>query len=79
MNYRTRFYSLTGAPKTIREEYHETEQESLDALRIYAESQGFRNIKMVDEEDGYHIRVTATTPNGRPGRNIGSIEPGEGF
>lgn len=79
MDYRARFYSLTGAPSTVREETHPTEAAALAALTAYAEAAGFRAVRTVDDEDGYHIRVTATTPNGRPGRNIGAIEPGQEF
>lgn len=75
MNYHARFYSLTGTPSTVRTETHVNAAAALVALTAYAEAAGFTRVQTVDDEDGYYVRVTATTPNGRAGRNIGAIEP----
>lgn len=74
MNYRTRFYALTGVIRTVREEYFATEAEALDALTRHAIANGFSRVKTHNDDDEWSTRVSATTPGGRAGRNIGSIE-----
>lgn len=72
MNYAVRYYSLSGKFETLKTEIYPSEQEAKSAITTYANSNGFRNVQFVDE-DGYELRVTATTPNGRAGRNIGVV------
>lgn len=69
------FYSLSGPFAILKREEYDSVALGLTALQKYAEPKGFKHIQLVEDSDSY--RVTATTPNGRPGRNIGTIEPVE--
>jgi hypothetical protein len=78
MNYSVRFYSLGEKFQTIRQETFSSIESAQQAAIEHGSSAGFTNIKFVDDDD-YTIRVTATTPNGRHGRNIAAIEPDGDF
>lgn len=44
-------------------------------VEAYATEHGFHSVKAVDDLD-YSIRFTATTPGGRPGRNLAFLNVG---
>jgi len=72
---KVQFYSLGKDFKIVKTEDFDNVTEAKDNVYHYGISNGYTNIKFVDDED-YQLRVTATTPNGRAGRNIASIELG---
>lgn len=77
---RVRFYSLRGDFKTVSDIVYPSINDAKNAAQKYATDNGFTNVKFVDDDyNDYEIdiRVTATTPNGRAGRNIARIEPGD--
>ena len=77
MGLTVRFYSLVGSSvKTVRTAEFATEAAALQAVTEYATATGFTNVRTVEGEDGYSLRYTATTPNGRPGRNIAGADVG---
>jgi len=78
MNYSVRFYSVIGSFQTIRNETYSSEEAAKQACKEYAKTTGFTNVKFVDDDE-CTTRVTATTPNGRAGRNIAVIEPDADF
>lgn len=67
---KVRFVSLTGPLKTVREEELSNAQAALAAVVEHAKSGGLSDVKAVQEDDGWSIRYTATTPGGRRGRNV---------
>jgi len=69
------FYTLGNNFGIAKTEMFDTQNEAANAIRDYALAQKFTRIQEVDDED-YNIRITATTPNGRAGRNVGTIELG---
>lgn len=63
--------SLSGTPKHVRVVTCATKTDVLVVVKEYVEPAGFRDIKIVEENDPYDgFRVTATTPGGRHGRNV---------
>lgn len=74
MKIEIRFLVLTGPVKTAKTEYFDNYAQAFEAVRKYAENAGFSNVKQVNYDDEYgdsrEFRITATTPNGRRGRNI---------
>lgn len=56
---------------------YQTVKQALAVMSKLAEENGFTKVKIADEtpNDCDDFRVTATTPGGRAGRNIGYIEP----
>ena len=74
-----RFATLEGSSiKTVRTEDFDTDAQALLAVKQYAETAGFTNVKAVSDEDGYSLRYTATTPGGRHGRNVAFADIGYG-
>lgn len=68
-----RLFSLEGNFITIQKIEVQTFDEAKAIVAKHIEGSGYRNLQYVDDEDGYTTRFTATTPNGRPGRNVASI------
>lgn len=65
------FYTLSGEFKRTKTEVFKNSTEALNAVKAYAEPQGYTNIKLVDgdgPDEG--LRFTGRTPGGRNGRNI---------
>jgi hypothetical protein len=50
-----------------------TTSEAKTVVEKHIENSGYTNLKTVDDED-YSLRFTATTPNGRPGRNVAALD-----
>ena len=79
MQYVVRFYSLgAGEFHTVHTQKYESLAKAKQDAINHAEAHNYKNVKFVDDDD-YCIRVTATTPNGRAGRNVASIEPDADF
>lgn len=64
------FFSLTGNFARVKTETFATEKEALQAVKTYAEPQGYTNIKVACEDPLDGIRFIGRTPGGRNGRNI---------
>lgn len=66
-----RLIACSGATvRTVAEHDVATVSEAWQLVETHATTNGMTNVKMLDEQDGYSWRFTATTPGGRPGRNI---------
>lgn len=74
-----RFLSLVGSVATVKTEEFSTTKEALAAVKAYVEPQGFTRVKLVDDNDFDELRVTATAPGGRAGRNVASIDISEDY
>lgn len=74
--YRVRFMTLEGKYQTDRLETFSSVYDATSAVLAQVSAKGFSNVKMIEEpeEDG-GCRYTATTPNGRHGRNVAYLEP----
>jgi hypothetical protein len=72
---KVKFYSLTGKFTVINELFFDNQRAAETCVLQYAAANKFTSVKFVSDED-YEIRATATTPNGRAGRNIARIELG---
>jgi hypothetical protein len=71
MAIKVQFMSLVGPFRCVREEDFSTTREATAAVERHAASANYRQVRFVDcENDGYHVRWTATTPGGRHGRNV---------
>lgn len=70
------FWSLEGKFARVKEEEFDTETEALTAARQYAEPQGYTKIKFAVSEEEFDgsQRITGTTPGGRAGRNIATVD-----
>lgn len=66
-----RFLSLTLPMYTVKTENFRYTAEALAAVKAYAEPQGFSHVKVkIWDEEPDEVHFTATTPNGRAGRNV---------
>jgi hypothetical protein len=65
-----RFMSLSGKFETVKEETFLSADAALEAVKAHALSEGYSNVKMVDDGDFDGVRFTARTPGGRGGRNV---------
>lgn len=75
-----RFYSLdSGKFRTIKTQEFPDHKTALAAVTEHAISAGFTNVREISDDDGWSTRYTATTPNGRPGRNIAVADLGEDY
>lgn len=72
---KVRFYTLTEKFGVVRSEDFDSMGNAKSAVNDYLRETGYINLRFVDDED-FTIRCTATTPNGRAGRNVASIEQG---
>jgi hypothetical protein len=63
-----RLLSPAGAFVVEDEILVDTANQAMQAVRARYEPMGFTKFKTVEEDDGF--RITATTPNGRAGRNL---------
>lgn len=73
-----RFVTLSGKFADVKTETFETKAQALAAVKEYAESAGYSNVKIVEDDgDCYSdgCRFTATTPGGRKGRNVAFGDP----
>ena len=68
-----RLYSLGDDFKVIKTIEVGTIYEAREYVEKHINGSGYTNLKTVDDED-YHMRYTATTPNGRAGRNVAAID-----
>lgn len=68
-----RLYSLGQDFKVIRTIEVGTICEAREIVEKHIDGSGYTNLKTVDDAD-YSMRYTATTPNGRPGRNVAAID-----
>jgi hypothetical protein len=68
MSLRIKFASLSGKFTTAHEQVFATYADALAAVKAYAESGGYTNVRAVDDADS--VRFTARTPGGRGGRNV---------
>jgi hypothetical protein len=70
------FYTLTGKFAVLRREPIQTLKQVREAVAAHAATAGFTNVKIAedspDDLDGF--RFTATSPGGRPGRNIAQCD-----
>jgi hypothetical protein len=69
------YYTLDSKFGVLKSEMHDSVNDAFWKAKEYGRENGFTNIRQVDDDD-FTIRVTATTPNGRAGRNIAAIEQG---
>jgi len=69
-----RFITLTGPIATVKTQEFPDASLAFQAVKEYAESAGFSNVRTVEDPDGYGLRYTATTPKGRHGRNIAFVD-----
>lgn len=68
-----RLYSLDGEFKTIQTIEVGTICEARELVEKHIDGSGYTNLKTVDDAD-FGMRYTATTPNGRSGRNVAAID-----
>jgi hypothetical protein len=73
MQYEAILYTRKGTFNTDKTQRFNTWREAFNWIRQTVESEGFTNVSDVDDSD--ESRITARTPNGRAGRNVGSIGP----
>ena len=69
------YYSLSSPFCAVKTESFDSDNAGILAVEQYAKENGFTNVKQVEDED-FEVRMTATTPNGRAGRNIARLEFG---
>lgn len=80
MKRTVRFYSLDGSKfRTIRTEEYADQKTAFAAVLAHATEAGYTNVRELSDDDGWSIRYTATTPNGRHGRNVASADLGEDY
>jgi hypothetical protein len=68
-----RLYSLDGNFKVIQTIEVGTICEAREIVEKHIDGTGYKNLKTVDDTD-YSMRYTATTPNGRAGRNVAALD-----
>ena len=74
--FTVRLYKLVGNSVEIKQDIPGCEESEARNIAIrHAIEHRFTNVKFIDDEGYGELRVTATTPNGRAGRNIGTITP----
>lgn len=66
--YTVRFMTVSGDFKTSHERSYATHGEGAIAVQVYADANGFTDVKCID--DSGDDRYTPKTPGGRGGRNI---------
>lgn len=69
------FYTVGEPFRALETKDFKTESDARIAAEQFGKDNGFTAIKFVSDED-FCLRVTGTTPNGRAGRNLASIEFG---
>lgn len=72
-----RFMTLGSEFKLASKKSFASREEAIAEIGQYARDNGFKNVKEIlgEEADYYYsARFTATTPNGRAGRNIAYVE-----
>jgi len=81
MKLRVRFMTLSGKFDVHHSETFESTKDALEAVKKYAESEGYTNIKQLEDEDSdpyfLNLRYTGRTPGGRGGRNVAFAEDAE--
>lgn len=71
MRLSVQFFSLGGKfRREGKEQLFATEGEALAAVRVYAESAGYTQIKVADDASDDCVRFVGRTPGGRSGRNV---------
>jgi len=73
---KVRFYSIGKDFQVLETKNYESKSAAIMAATKHGIDGGYSNVRLVSDEDDYEVRVTATTPNGRAGRNIAAIEFG---
>lgn len=68
-----RLYSLDTEFCIVSTVEVSSEFEAKTIVEQHIKDSGYTNVRMVDDED-YSLRFTATTPNGRNGRNVASLD-----
>lgn len=68
-----RLYSLGDDFRIIQTIEVGTICEAREIVEKHIDGSGYTNLKTVDDAD-YSLRYTATTPNGRAGRNVAAID-----
>lgn len=68
-----RLYSLDENFRVIQTIEVGTICEAREIVEKHINGSGYKNLKTVDDAD-YSMRYTATTPNGRNGRNVAAID-----
>jgi hypothetical protein len=76
-----RFITLSGPIRTVGKKSFASTMDAIQAVRDYVEPLGFKNVRMIEEEDAYSVRFTAKTPNGRNGSNVafGDFDPRDDY
>ncbi len=69
-----RFMSLVGKFAPVKTEQFETLEAAKQAVTDYAEEAGFTRVRAAEDNDLDGMRFTATTPNGRAGRNVAYVD-----
>ncbi len=74
MAVEVRFMTLTGKFAIAKTEVFADHGAARKAIEDYAFSHGYVKVKLADSQwediEGDELRFTATTPNGRAGRNV---------
>lgn len=74
MKIKTQFMT-TGRTFTVDKTLEfPNQQAAFEAVKAHYEKHGFTNFKLVDDQEYDQLRVTATTPGGRAGRNVAFID-----
>lgn len=74
MSVKAKFMSTSGKFRVLQEHEFPNTQAAFEAVKAHYIKEGFSDFKLVDDQNYDSLRVTAKTPGGRHGRNVGFIE-----